>query len=581
RVSLPVRPPDSPSSSSSSSPEPCSERTFTFQTLGAESSVHQFASVGDPSVRDDPETERDRFDSLTPEIIDPSQILSPSKRKAYERRIERLKVTTSPIARPRSTTPINVVTLDEYATISSPDASPASPSVLQDKLKITLPVDEFTAKSKTPKHQSGARRSSEDSVFHFTEESLFSRSKSALLVEGDGQLPLSPRRVLLPPAPTQTSSPRLSKPADPESFAQQKATVHKFFGDTVDEVEEENWASFPEPSPTIEAPAPALVPGFDLNTRVDVPGSPSELCEKPGRPGPELLTDQTENWTGVQAGLTNTCEPPSQVSAVLQTDSPVLDNASTSSQSFGLSQEEPSDVTEQTESSMKSVSIEPEASASSPVPAGTVSQHQSQPDLGSSGLDIPGNLTHLSDPERNLENLQTKPTEQNINFNSDSDTFQQLDLATTHEPGILDADLSLCLNKELSHISRNTVIIDHLPSTVGIEKSVPAHSVPETTAPVTDAFQRPSAGVGPPSLPSGLLEQPHIDDSDPINSRDSSGKANTNTIFSVSEKETHPQSVPSESSQHADSVLGESSTQDFVSEGSAATRSLLEDSSIV
>ncbi|GFS11604.1 hypothetical protein ElyMa_003090600 [Elysia marginata] len=270
RVSLPVRQPDSSSSSSSSSPECHSEHTFTFQTLKAEPSHLQFA--------DTVNKREEKYDNLVPEIpevTDPSQILSPSKRKAYERRIERLKVTTSPIARPRSTTPINVVTLDEYAAISSsPDASPASPSVLQDKLKITLPADEFAAKPKTPKHHSGKRRTSEDTVFQFSEETLFSRTKSALLVEDDGHFPLSPRRVLLPPTLTPTSSPRLSasprltKPVEAEnipptvSFSQQKSTVHKFFGETVDEIEEENWASFPEPSPTIEAPPSVLIPGL-------------------------------------------------------------------------------------------------------------------------------------------------------------------------------------------------------------------------------------------------------------------------------------------------------------------------------
>ncbi|GFN97746.1 hypothetical protein PoB_002425200 [Plakobranchus ocellatus] len=289
RVSLPVRQPDSDSSSSSS--ESVNENICSFHASNLSGPHTKRVTSTHAKEQIDVLSEPEEPDSLVPENIDPSQILSPSKRKAYERRIERLKVTTSPIARPRSTTPISVVTLDEYANISSPDASPASPSVLQDKLKITLPVDEFAAKPKTPKHHSGKRRSSEDTIFQFSEENLFSRSKSALLVEDDGQLPLSPRRVLLPPTLSPSSSPRLSrnpllsKPPGPESItptlslSQQKVTAHKFFGETVDETEEENWASFPEPSPTIEAPVSALIPELKQDTTADAPESSRNIYE--------------------------------------------------------------------------------------------------------------------------------------------------------------------------------------------------------------------------------------------------------------------------------------------------------------
>ncbi|CAL1533208.1 unnamed protein product, partial [Lymnaea stagnalis] len=205
---------------------------------------------------------RDCQSNLVPENIDPSQILSPSKRKAYERRIERLRVTTSPIARPRSHTPISVVTLDEYATISSPEASPAPPSAIPDKLKITLPCDEFTLKPKTPKLQSARRKDSDETCFEFAEDILFSRTKSALVVNEDGQIPVSPRRVLIPPTITPTTSPKLSagprlsanSPYEECSnapkllYIQQNETAHSFFGETVDETEEENWASFPDSS---------------------------------------------------------------------------------------------------------------------------------------------------------------------------------------------------------------------------------------------------------------------------------------------------------------------------------------------
>ncbi|KAH9518370.1 hypothetical protein Btru_016548 [Bulinus truncatus] len=257
RVSIPIKKQDSDSSSSSGS---CNETTFTFRA--SRPSVGQLENTDSGGQFDDHGSEQDTLASLIPENIDPSQILSPSKRKAYERRIERLRVTTSPIARPRSHTPISVVTLDEYAAISSPELSPAPPSLLPDKLKITLPCDEFTLKPKTPKLQSSKKKDSDDLCFEFTEEILFSRTKSALVVNEDGQVPVSPRRVLIPPTLTPSTSPKLSKrteflgssASEELSYApklvyiEQNETAYKIFGETIDEPEEENWASFPDSS---------------------------------------------------------------------------------------------------------------------------------------------------------------------------------------------------------------------------------------------------------------------------------------------------------------------------------------------
>jgi hypothetical protein len=54
-----------------------------------------------------------------------------SKRKAIEKRIQRLQVTNKPVERPRSTTPINVVNFEEY----KPEKSP---SLNSEKLSIKL-----------------------------------------------------------------------------------------------------------------------------------------------------------------------------------------------------------------------------------------------------------------------------------------------------------------------------------------------------------------------------------------------------------------------------------------------------------
>ncbi|XP_071080792.1 uncharacterized protein [Haliotis cracherodii] len=182
--------------------------------------------------------------TLSPEIIDPTTITSPSKRKAYEKRLQRLQVKTSPIARPRSTTPINVVTLEEYVVLSSPEKSPNSPSVAE-KLKITLPPDEFCVKPRSPRKCQRVKSSSEeDSCFEFNEELLFSHTRSALLITEDGKVPDSPRRVLIPPTISPSSSPKLA-PATKlkKEFDGVPGTPTLVY---IQSPDHENWATFPD-----------------------------------------------------------------------------------------------------------------------------------------------------------------------------------------------------------------------------------------------------------------------------------------------------------------------------------------------
>ena len=134
-----------------------------------------------------------------------------SKRKAYEKRLQRLQVTTNPIERPRSTTPINIYGLDEYVHISSPEKSPGHSASLQ-KLKITLPIEEGS-KGKSPKRSGkilnqASTDSGEFHSFSFNEDLLFTHTKSAILLEDDLYKGYSPKRVLVPPTLSPKISPR-------------------------------------------------------------------------------------------------------------------------------------------------------------------------------------------------------------------------------------------------------------------------------------------------------------------------------------------------------------------------------------
>ncbi|KAK7103704.1 nucleolar and coiled-body phosphoprotein 1-like [Littorina saxatilis] len=257
---------DSDSSSSSGS----GSDAFTFRPIKGSVSASASATQDDYDDDDDtghtPQTRRrlilrDKSHeyalNLYPDDLDPTQIASPSKRKAYQKRLQRLQVKTSPIVRPRSTTPINVVTLDEYI-LSSPEQSPASP--YQEKLKISLPC-EFASKPKSPRH---ARKQSvskgDDSCFVFNEEILFSHTRSALVVDEVGQVPPSPRRVLIPPTLSPSSSPKLSRASRIDSEDSTQLVYCKGEKDAEDSgnpdntQDDDSWAVFPEPELTVQVP---------------------------------------------------------------------------------------------------------------------------------------------------------------------------------------------------------------------------------------------------------------------------------------------------------------------------------------
>ncbi|KAK3093625.1 hypothetical protein FSP39_018277 [Pinctada imbricata] len=126
-----------------------------------------------------------------------------SKRKALEKRIQRLQVTNTPVERPRSTTPINIHTFDEYKEFDSPEKSNCLDGA--EKLKIKLPGEEFSPKIRSPRKSRSTRK--DCSMFNFNEDHLFSKTTSALIVQKDNDTGLSPKRILLPPALSPSSSP--------------------------------------------------------------------------------------------------------------------------------------------------------------------------------------------------------------------------------------------------------------------------------------------------------------------------------------------------------------------------------------
>ena len=246
---------DSDSSSSSGS----GSEAFTFRPIKGSASASANQDEDDEDDTDyTPQTRRrlilreksnDYSLNLYPEDLDPGQIASPSKRKAYEKRLQRLQVKTSPIVRPRSTTPINVVTLNEY--INSPDTTPASP--FQEKLKISLPSNEQSSKSKSPRHSRKQSESQEDSCFVFNEEILFSHTRSALVVDEVGHAPPSPRRVLIPPTLSPSTSPKLGRAVgqNPDGSSIQLVYFqgekeNEIFGQPAEQQSNENWATFPD-----------------------------------------------------------------------------------------------------------------------------------------------------------------------------------------------------------------------------------------------------------------------------------------------------------------------------------------------
>ena len=171
-----------------------------------------------------------------------------SKMKAYEKRLQRLQVTTTPIERPRSTTPINIFGLEEYASIGSPEKMLSSPRHSGEKLKIVLPLDDIV-KTKSPRK---SRTGDPHDVFNFNEDKLFTHMKSAVLVEDEGVKIGSPKRILLPPC----MSPKMSPSLSPRSGSSQPRYIYspKFqrsventdrkCQDSFSSSDESNWAKF-------------------------------------------------------------------------------------------------------------------------------------------------------------------------------------------------------------------------------------------------------------------------------------------------------------------------------------------------
>jgi hypothetical protein len=140
-----------------------------------------------------PNLSRNSLPSLLTEL---ETVTEKSKRKAIEKRIQRLQVTNKPVERPRSTTPINVVNLEEY----KPEKSP---SLNSEKLSIKLPPEEFRKRHKSPLRHHG-------DIFTFVnEDQLFTRTKS-LVVETAIKPGQSPKRVLIPPTLSPLCSPCVS-----------------------------------------------------------------------------------------------------------------------------------------------------------------------------------------------------------------------------------------------------------------------------------------------------------------------------------------------------------------------------------
>jgi hypothetical protein len=170
-------------------------------------SVHSNDSSCEPTPTSSPILPRVSISTLLGELQNEK---IQSKRKALEKKIQRLQVTNTPVVRPRSTTPINIHTLDEYVKeFDSPERKSSSES--GEKLQIKLPGEEFVHKHKSPRRQKSSQKEVL-SVFNFNEDHLFSRTKSAVVVDDDGVSPApSPRRVLLPPSLTPKSSPVLTR----------------------------------------------------------------------------------------------------------------------------------------------------------------------------------------------------------------------------------------------------------------------------------------------------------------------------------------------------------------------------------
>lgn len=176
-----------------------------------------------------PNLSRSSLPSLIQELETVTEI---SKRKALQKRIQRLQVTNKPVERPRSTTPINVVNLEEYKSPSS------SPSINSEKLSIKLPPEEYRKRHKSPAKLQG-------DIFSFTNEDLlFTRTKS-LVVETATLPGQSPKRVLIPPTLSPSSSPCVS-PRKSERHIVGKSQKGQNVPDVLFSTSPDKWVAFPD-----------------------------------------------------------------------------------------------------------------------------------------------------------------------------------------------------------------------------------------------------------------------------------------------------------------------------------------------
>ena len=108
-------------------------------------------------------------------------------------KLARLQVQTKPLERPRSTTPINIVSFDDYASVLGESPVDKSPNI--NKIRIRLPGEEFEARVKSPRK---TRRESSD----FNDDHLFAHSRPAILIAGEeGDESDSPKKRVLIPKP--------------------------------------------------------------------------------------------------------------------------------------------------------------------------------------------------------------------------------------------------------------------------------------------------------------------------------------------------------------------------------------------
>lgn len=189
------------------------------------------------------------FRPVLPPPLTEEERAQQSKRKAYEKRLQRLQVTTTPIERPRSTTPIDIFGLEEYANISSPEKTPQSGNL--EKLKIRLPPDEFHQKNQSPRKNA----THDPHVFSFNEDLLFTHTKSALVVQDDSVKGFSPKKILIPPTLSPALSPRSQRcstalnlsPRSPRYFYTPPKTISAIISPNH---AGENWAKFDDEKAT-------------------------------------------------------------------------------------------------------------------------------------------------------------------------------------------------------------------------------------------------------------------------------------------------------------------------------------------